>query len=248
MKRVSIVPSLITTGNFFCGILGMVFVTHGRYLYAAEACLVAMLFDFVDGQVARVRGATTRFGIEYDSLADMLSFGILPTFMGYSKVLEGMGRFGIGIAFLYAVCCALRLARYNAQLFKEERRSFTGLPTPAAAGLISSVVVLEGRYELPFIAKTLPFVMLLMAYLMVSTLRYPAFQGASSKQKKPFLNLVGIVITASIVVSYPEMSFFMLFAAYAMFGVLAHFRFRTITSWLRSFLLTSPLPGEHENS
>jgi len=247
MKRVSIIPSLITTGNFFCGMLGMVFVTHGQYLYAAEACLVAMLFDFVDGQVARVRGATTRFGIEYDSLADMLSFGILPTFMGYSKVLSGMGRFGIGIAFLYAVCCAMRLARYNAQLNREERRSFTGLPTPAAAGLISTLIVLEGRYELPLIIKALPFIMLLLAYLMVTTLRYPAFQGANAKQKKPFLNLVGIVITASIVVSYPEISFFILFAAYTMFGVLAHFRFRTATSWLRSFLLTSPLPGDHEN-
>jgi CDP-diacylglycerol--serine O-phosphatidyltransferase len=247
MKKIAIIPSLLTTCNFFCGMLAMTFVMHGQYLYAAEACLVAMLFDFVDGQVARTRGVSTRFGIEYDALADMLSFGVVPAFMGYSLVLSDMGRFGTGIAFLYAVCCALRLARYNAQVHKEERKAFTGLPTPAAAGVICSVIVLSGRYEIHQIVKAVPFLMLGLSYLMVCTLRYPAFQGASARQKKPFLNLVSIVITASIVVSYPEICFFILFAAYAAFGVLAHFRFRTVTAWIRSLLLTEPIPDDTEN-
>ena len=98
MKKVYIVPNLVTTCNFFCGLLGLIFAMEGQYLYAAEACVVAMLFDFVDGQVARVRGATTRFGIEYDSLADMVSFGILPTSMGYLMVLHRMGRIGLGVS------------------------------------------------------------------------------------------------------------------------------------------------------
>ncbi|MCX6353688.1 MAG: CDP-diacylglycerol--serine O-phosphatidyltransferase [Candidatus Aureabacteria bacterium] len=248
MRKVPLLPSLITTGNFFCGMLGMTFVIQNQYLYAAESCLVAMLFDFVDGQVARHHGGSTRFGVEFDSLADMLSFGIVPTFMAYSMILAGMGRFGMAIAFLYAVCCALRLARYNIQLNKEERRSFTGLPTPAAGGLICSVIVLVGRYDLNVMIKTLPFLMLGLSYLMVCTLRYPAFNGGGARKRKPFLNLVGIVISAVIVVIYPEISFFILFAAYAAYGVLAHFRFQTLTSWIRSILLTEPLPEDSENS
>lgn len=247
MKKVSIIPSVLTTCNFFCGMLAMIFVMRGQYLYAAEACLVAMLFDFVDGQVARTKGVMTRFGIEYDALADMLSFGLVPAFMGYSVVLSGMGRFGIGVAFLYAVCCALRLARYNAQVHREERKHFTGLPTPASAGLICAVIVLAGRYDLFLFVKILPFLMLGLSYLMVSTIRYPAFQGANAREKKPFLNLVSIIIAASIVVSYPEVCFFLLFAAYAAFGILAHFRFKTATSWIRSVLLTEPLPEDAEN-
>lgn len=247
MKKISLIPGILTTGNFFCGILGMTFLAHGQYLYAAEACLIAMLFDFLDGQVARIRGATTRFGIEYDSLADMLSFGVLPTFMAYLRLLNGMGRFGMGITFLYSICCALRLARYNAQIYREERRKFTGLPTPAAAGLVCSVIVLEGRYEMEPLLKILPFLMLLLSYLMVSTLNYPAFQRVTARRKKPFLNLVGMVISASIVVIYPEISFFLLFAAYTAYGVLAHFRFQTVTSWLRSVLLTEPLPEDGKN-
>jgi CDP-diacylglycerol--serine O-phosphatidyltransferase len=109
------------------------------------------------------------------------------------------------------------------------------------------VIVLSGRYEIHQIVKAVPFLMLGLSYLMVCTLRYPAFQGASARQKKPFLNLVSIVITASIVVSYPEICFFILFAAYAAFGVLAHFRFRTVTAWIRSLLLTEPIPDDTEN-
>ena len=244
MKKVAILPGLLTTANFFCGMLAMTFIMRAQYLYAAEACLVAMLFDFVDGYVARLKGATTRFGIEYDSLADMLSFGIVPSFMGYSMVLSGMGRFGVGIVFLYAVCSALRLARYNAQASKEERRAFTGLPTPASAGLICSVIVLAGRYELHLLVTFIPFLMLGLSYLMVSTLRYPAFQGTGARKKKPFLNLVGIVITASIVASFPEISFFILFAAYTASGILARFRLRTVTAWIRSILLADPIPED----
>jgi CDP-diacylglycerol--serine O-phosphatidyltransferase len=248
MRKIYILPSLLTTGNFFCGIFGLTFVLNGQYPYAAVLCLVAMLFDFVDGQVARVRKASTRFGIEYDSLADMLSFGILPTFLAYSMVLKNIERIGLGIAFLYAVCCALRLARYNSQLYKEERRSFTGMPTPASAGLICSLIVLAGRYEIMGLLKALPFLMLALAYLMVSTIRYPAFQGAHPKQKKPFLKLVGIVITATVVVAYPEITFFLLFAAYASSGILAHYRFRKCFSYIRSVLLTSALPEDNEIS
>ncbi len=247
MKKVAVLPGLLTTANFFCGTLAMTFIMRGQYLYAAEACLAAMLFDFVDGYVARLKGAITRFGVEYDSLADMLSFGIVPAFMGYSMVLSGMGRFGAGIFFLYAVCCALRLARYNAQAFKEERKAFIGIPTPAAAGLICSVIVLAGRYELHFLVKLIPFLMLGLSYLMVSTIRYPAFQGTGAGKKKPFLNLVGIVITASVVASFPEISFFLFFAAYAASGILARFRFRTVTAWIRSILLTDALPEDGKN-
>jgi CDP-diacylglycerol--serine O-phosphatidyltransferase len=248
MKKVYLIPSLLTTCNFFCGVFGLTLAFKGQYVYAAEACLVAMLFDFVDGQVARARRLSTKFGIEYDSLTDMVSFGILPTCLGYLLILDRMGRFGLGVAFLFAVCSALRLARYNAQVYREEKKCFTGLPTPAAAGLVCSFIFLAERYEIELLIKLLPFLMLGLSYLMVSTLRYPAFEGTSVRQKKPFLTLVGIVITAVIVVTYPEVSFFFLFSAYTAFGILAHFRFRRSTQWIRSVLLTAPLSEDSEKS
>lgn len=104
--------------------------------------------------------------------------------------------------------------------------------------------MLAGRYELHLLVTFIPFLMLGLSYLMVSTLRYPAFQGTGARKKKPFLNLVGIVITASIVASFPEISFFILFAAYTASGILARFRFRTVTAWIRSILLADPIPED----
>ncbi|MDD5644950.1 MAG: CDP-alcohol phosphatidyltransferase family protein [bacterium] len=116
MKRIYVLPNLITTANFLCGIIAFMCVYNGRIKQAALLVFLAMVFDFFDGSIARIQGSYSNFGMEYDSLADLVSFGIAPMFIVYAVVLSNMGRVGMGIAFLYCTCAALRLARFNTQI------------------------------------------------------------------------------------------------------------------------------------
>lgn len=219
MKKIYIVPNLLTTANFFCGLLSIVFSMEGALVPASQVILVGMLFDALDGLVARAKKKTSRFGLEYDSLADLLTFGIAPTVVLYRLVLGGMGRVGLGVAFLYAVCCALRLARFNAQVMKEEKHSFTGLPTPATSGIITTFVLVTSKFGLESLQKGLPFAVLILSYLMVSTVRYPAPGTLRVWKRKPFFYLVVLVLLACVFVAEPELCLFSLFAAYCLYGV-----------------------------
>lgn len=218
MKQIYIVPNLLTTANFFCGILSIVFSLEGSLVLASQTILVGMLFDTFDGLVARAKKKTSLFGREYDSLADLLTFGIAPTVVLYQLVLGGMGRAGLGVAFLYAVCCALRLARFNAQLKKEERHSFTGLPTPATAGIIATFVLVTHKYGLESWLVGLPFAVLVLSYLMVSTVQYPAPSSLRVWKRRPFFYLVVLVLLACVLVAEPEVCLFFLFTAYCLYG------------------------------
>ncbi len=218
MKQIYIVPNLLTTANFFCGLLAIMFAIDGDLVLASQTILVGMLFDAFDGLVARARKMTSRFGLEYDSLADLLTFGIAPTVVLYRLVLENMGRVGLGVAFLYAVCCALRLARFNAQMMKEEKRSFTGLPTPATAGIIATFVLVTNKFGLESLHRGFPFAVLVLSSLMVSTVRYPAPSSLRVWKRKPFFYLVVLVLLACIFVAEPEFCLFFLFVVYCIYG------------------------------
>lgn len=189
MKKVYLLPNLITTGNFFSGILSMALSLQGNFTKAALWILIGMLFDFFDGQIARLLKLNTKFGEEYDSLSDLLTFGVAPMVLMYEMCLSGMGRFGFGIAFIYSVCCALRLARYNAKLDGRTKSSFAGLPSPAAAGLIASSVLAADRLEWAGFHEVAPFLMLAAGFLMISTIEYPRLQMFALKRKGPFLYL-----------------------------------------------------------
>ena len=143
MKRgVYILPNLFTTGNLFCGFWSIISVFQEKYFYAAVAILLASVFDALDGKVARLSGATTKFGVQYDSLADLVSFGIAPALLAFSWALRPYGRFGWLAAFLFVVCGALRLARFNVQTASGEVKYFKGLPIPAAASMIALTILL----------------------------------------------------------------------------------------------------------
>ncbi|MCK9555626.1 CDP-diacylglycerol--serine O-phosphatidyltransferase [bacterium] len=228
MKRIYILPNLVTTANFLCGIIALMCIYNGNLKQAAMLVFLAMVFDFFDGSIARIQGSYSNFGMEYDSLADLVSFGIAPVFIVYAMALSRMGRTGMGISFLYCTCAALRLARFNTQISSSlsEKKSFRGLPTPAAAGLIAMMFITVEKYRIPYdswmVIFTFPPVLVLLSYLMVSNIRYPTLYDFNVFRQKNFLYLVLIVICIGVVLLNIEISLLFLFMFYALAGPLSN--------------------------
>ncbi len=204
-KGVHILPNLFTTGNLFCGFWAMISVFQEQYFYAAVAILLASLFDLLDGKVARLSGATSKFGIQYDSLADLVSFGVAPALLAFSWALRPYGRFGWLAAFLFVVCGALRLARFNVQTSSGETKYFKGLPIPAAAATIALTILLYLRLiETGGIKDIVILVMIyVLAFLMVSNIRYFSFKEFNLAKKKPFSLFLFIVLSMVVIVMEP---------------------------------------------
>ncbi len=219
MKKVYLLPNLLTTGNFFSGILAIGFSLQGNFPKAALWIIIAMFFDFMDGQIARLLKSNTKFGEEYDSLSDLVTFGIAPMIMMYQMCLSRLGRFGLAIAFIYSVCCALRLARYNAKIDGRTKSGFAGLPSPAAAGLIASSVLAADRLEWLGIEQVAPFLMLIAGFLMISTLEYPRLKFVSLKDKSPFLYLGVSVVSLGGFIFFGELCLAIGFFSYAALGI-----------------------------
>src|SRR5437870_6206552 len=147
-RGIVLLPSLLTTGNLFCGFFALLLTVEGRYTDAALAIFVAMIMDLLDGRVARLMKATSQFGVEFDSLADVVSFCVAPAFLLYSFALKDLSRPAWFGAFLFVICGALRLARFNVQTGSTDKRYFIGLPIPAGAAVACSVVILLQGEEL----------------------------------------------------------------------------------------------------
>ena len=140
-KGIHILPSLFTTGNVFCGFYSFIAALNDKYYLAAWAIVLAIIFDVLDGRIARMTKTTSAFGMQYDSLADVISFGMAPAFLCYAWVLKPFGRVGWMAAFLYLLCAALRLARFNTTKPDTQSQHFIGLATPAAAAVIASIII-----------------------------------------------------------------------------------------------------------
>jgi CDP-diacylglycerol--serine O-phosphatidyltransferase len=221
MKRgIKVIPSLFTTGNCFCGFYAIIAAFNGMPFRAAVAILVAILFDGLDGRVARITKTSTDFGLEYDSLADLLSFGVAPALLLYTWALKPFGRIGWLAVFLFVLCGAVRLARFNVQVAKKTPNHFTGLPIPAAAGLVASYVIFA--LEVPMVGAVKPIVVALAVYVlagcMVSSIRYRNFKKLTLWRRKPFGVFLGAVFALYIFVLIPEVAFFGVFLAYALSG------------------------------
>ncbi|OGW63329.1 MAG: CDP-diacylglycerol--serine O-phosphatidyltransferase [Nitrospirae bacterium RIFCSPHIGHO2_01_FULL_66_17] len=221
-RGVYLLPNLFTTGNLLSGFYAMIAVFNADYVFAAAAILVATVFDSLDGRVARLTKTTSKFGVEYDSLADLVSFGVAPGLLIYSWALTNYGRIGWVAAFLFVACGALRLARFNVQVGTVEGRYFVGLPIPAAAGLIAATVLLDdhilrlGAAMKPLLIVVMTYV---LAFLMVSNIRYWSFKGVEMHARRPFQVLVAAVLVVMVVTAAPQVMLFALFAAYAASGV-----------------------------
>lgn len=223
------IPSVLTTINLFCGFYGIIAALSEEFYRAAIAILIAVVFDGLDGKIARLTKTTSSFGVEYDSLADLLSFGLAPSLILYLWALEPVGRFGWLAAFIFVSCGALRLARFNVQAPQSTGFHFTGLPIPAAAGMVASLI-LVGKDFMTF-AQPKPLMMLAVAYalafLMVSNIKYRSFKNLHFKGLHPN-RWVLLIIPMFALIFKPELLIFVLFVLYIVSGpveqVVAHHR------------------------
>lgn len=218
-QGIFLLPSLLTTGNLFCGFFALLLTVDGRHVEAALAIFVAMIMDALDGRVARLMKATSQFGVEFDSLADVVSFGVAPAFLMYSFALSSLGRPAWFAAFLFVICGALRLARFNVHTGVADKRFFTGLPIPAGAAVAASAVILLHGGELTRAGKVaLAVLTYAVALLMVSTFRYWSFKEIDFARRWPVQTLLVLVLAGMIVATHHEIFLFLVFLGYAASG------------------------------
>lgn len=224
MKKQHVIPNFITIMAMFSGFYSIVATERGNFEFAAYAILVAFLFDGIDGKIARLMNATSDFGIQLDSLSDLVSFGIAPGILLYKWLLMPYGRIGWMAAFLFVACGALRLARFNVQTKKLPSKFFVGLPIPAAAGLIASTLIfvnhILGSAENFTISIGFVFLIYVLAFLMVSNFPYFSFKKFDYHGIKTFNLMVIFVLLIFIIGLYPELFLFLFFILYVLSGLL----------------------------
>ncbi|MCK4767636.1 MAG: CDP-diacylglycerol--serine O-phosphatidyltransferase [Desulfobacula sp.] len=217
-KSIYILPNLFTSMNLFCGYYSITASVQLRFVDAAVAILIGAVFDLLDGKIARATHTTSKFGIEYDSLADLITFGLAPALLMFLWVLESTGRPGWSATFLFAICGALRLARFNTS--SSSGSDFEGLPIPAAAAMNVSVVLFFSRLQIspePF-KLVLLVLMFVLSFCMVSSFRYKSFKKVSFFKTMKFNKLVGLVLILVAIATEPSILLFVVFSIYVISG------------------------------
>ncbi|SDG36226.1 CDP-diacylglycerol--serine O-phosphatidyltransferase [Onishia taeanensis] len=226
-RGIYLLPNLFTTSALFSGFFAVVAGINGDFSAAAIAIFIAMVLDGLDGRVARMTNTQSAFGAEYDSLADMISFGMAPALVSFTWILQDLGKVGWVVAFLYVACAALRLARFNVQIGSTDKRWFIGLPSPSAAALVAASVWTFHSFDANAFAFKLLMLVVVAAsgVLMVSNIRYYSFKDVDLKGPVPFVVLLAIVLGFVVISVEPSVMLLLLFAAYVASGpVLAALR------------------------
>lgn len=215
-RGIYLLPNLLTTGAMFGGFYAILAGMNGNFEHAAIAIFVAMFFDGLDGQVARLTNTQSAFGVQYDSLSDMVSFGVAPAVVAFAWMLEDLGKIGWAAAFIYASCAALRLARFNTQVDVADKRFFTGLASPSAAALVAGMVW-SGYGEAPTttLAVVAAIVTSLAGLLMVSNFRYKSLKGLDLKGRVPFVVILAVVMIFVVISIDPARVLLAMALAYA---------------------------------
>lgn len=223
-KGIYLLPNLFTTGALFGGFYAVIAAMNGRFEAAAMAIFIAMILDGLDGRVARMTNTQSDFGAEYDSLSDMISFGIAPALIMYTWSLSSMGKIGWLASFTYVVGAALRLARFNTQIGHADKRYFQGLASPAAAGFLVGFVWLCAENSVT--GDSLKYLVFLMTIgaglLMVSTVKYRSFKDLDLKNKVPFVTILFMVLIFISIVYQPPFILFSIFALYTFSGLFGY--------------------------
>lgn len=223
-RGIYLLPNLFTTAALFSGFYAIIAGMQGRFEAAAIAILVAAVFDGIDGRVARLTNTQSAFGAEYDSLSDMVAFGVAPALVVFSWSLQTLGKLGWLAAFIYTAAAAFRLARFNTQIGIADKRFFTGVPSPLAAAIIASMVWAGWDNQIVgsnhWIAWAVAAITVLTAFLMVSNFRYPSFKEFD-RSRVPFYLLLIVVLVIALVSYDPPKVLFGIAVAYALSGPLA---------------------------
>lgn len=223
-RGIYLLPNLFTTAGLFAAFYAIVSAMNGLYITASIAIFVAMLFDLFDGRVARMTQTETPFGAEYDSLSDMVSFGVAPALIVYSWSLHQFGKVGWLIAFLYTASVALRLARFNTQIGVLSKRYFQGMPSPAGAGVLAGFIWSCFEYDIDnlWVHLLAAGLTTLVAGLMVSNIRFASFKQINLRSRVRFITIVLIVLIFMAISVDPPLLFFTAFTGYAMSGPLTN--------------------------
>lgn len=213
---------MLTLCGMFCGFFSILSAINGNYIYAAWAIIFANIFDGLDGWIARLTNTSTRFGIELDSLSDLVAFGVAPSVLVYKWVLMPFGRVGWAVAFLFVACGALRLARFNVQTGAPGSKAFKGMPIPGAASILASVIIFYYEFWTGVPQKNIlfPITTALLALLMVSTARYHGLKEIDFRERKPFWFLVVFVMILFILLIHPSTAIFIFAMAYLFWGII----------------------------
>ena len=219
-RGIYLLPNLFTTANLFAGFYAVLAAMQGRFEPAAIAIFAAMLLDGIDGRVARLTHTQSDFGAEYDSLADMVAFGVAPALVAYEWALGGLGKIGWLAAFVYTAAAALRLARFNTQIGSADKRYFQGLPSPSAAGIVAAGIWIGADHsidgaDLNVVAAV---VTALAGLLMVSNFRFHSFKDIDMRGRVPFIVAVVVMLAFALVFLHPPVILFAGFTIYAVSG------------------------------
>jgi len=219
-KGIYLLPNLFTTSALFAGFFAVVAGINGDFTAASVAIFIAMVLDGLDGRVARLTNTQSAFGAEYDSLSDMLSFGVAPALVAFTWILQDIGKTGWVVAFLYVACAALRLARFNVQLGSVDKKWFIGLPSPSAAALVAASVWTFHSFDAQALGFKLLMLLLVGAagVLMVSNIRYYSFKDVDFKGPVPFVVLLAIVLAFVVISVQPSVMLLALFGTYVASG------------------------------
>lgn len=230
-KGIYLLPNLFTTAAVFAGFYAIVAAMKGLFDAAAIAIFIAMILDSLDGRVARLTNTQSAFGAEYDSLSDMVAFGLAPALVVYSWALHGLGKFGWLVAFFYTATTALRLARFNVQIESTDPRFFKGLPCPSAAAIVASMVWLGDANDLSIshpMGIIIAVIVLICGTLMVSNIRYYSFKQIDFKGKVPFFAVLIVLLVFVAISIDPPLVLFVGFVVYGLSGFVLLLR-----SWVK---------------
>jgi len=218
-KGVYLLPNLFTTAALFSGFYAIISGMNGKFEDAAVAIFVAMVMDGLDGRVARLTNTQSKFGEQYDSLSDMVSFGVAPALVMFEWALVDLGKWGWAAAFCYTACAALRLARFNAQIDQVDKGVFVGLNSPSAAALVAGAVWVGHSSGVPLeLAVLLALLTALVGLLMVSNFSYNSFKGIDLKGRVPFFKMLLVILLFAVISVNPPLVLLLLFTVYGFSG------------------------------
>jgi CDP-diacylglycerol--serine O-phosphatidyltransferase len=222
---IHLLPNIFTTLNIFCGFYAIISIIKQDLWRAGWAILFAIVFDIFDGRIARLLKASSSFGLEYDSLCDLISFGVAPSLLVYQFGLKELGKIGWLACFLYTTCVALRLARFNVKT-SSGYAYFEGLPSPAGAAILASGILflLSTNLTFPHINQVLLIVLCFIAYLLVSSIEYPSFKEIKIKKTQTFYFLIFFVLGLTIASLHPPLSLLVIISIYTLLGPLLCFK------------------------
>jgi CDP-diacylglycerol--serine O-phosphatidyltransferase len=231
-RGIYLLPNLFTTAALFCGYYAVIAGMQHRFENAAIAIFVAMVFDGLDGRVARLTNTQSAFGVQYDSLSDLVSFGVAPGLVMFNWALVQLGKFGWSAAFLYCACAALRLARFNTQVDTADKRYFTGLASPAAAAVMAGTVWLgcDMQIQSGMATTFLTILTAVTGLLMITNLRYYSFKGIDFKGRVPFIYLPAILLIITVLIWHTELALLSIAVVYALSGPVLHWKTRKLVN------------------